>query len=93
MPWTTAMSLVCASLHQVTAEPVQAERDPGIEETVLPASEGQTFNYRYRGLRLLIEGQNRMFLAPDVWSASDSTLIVPLDGSVRVQFQFQNQLL
>jgi hypothetical protein len=67
-------------------------RDPGIEETVLPASEGQTFHYRYRGLRLLIEGQNRMFLVPDVWSASDSTLIVPLDGSVRVQFQFQNQL-
>jgi hypothetical protein len=67
-------------------------RDPGIEETVLPASEGQTFHYRYRGLRLLIEGQNRMFLVPDVWSASDSTLIVPLNGSVRVQFQFQNQL-
>lgn len=67
-------------------------RDPGIEETVLPASDGQTFHYRYRGLRLLIEGQNRMFLVPDVWSASDSTLIVPMDGSVRVQFQFQNQL-
>jgi hypothetical protein len=33
-----------------------------------------------------------MFLVPDVWSASDSTLIVPLNGSVRVQFQFQNQL-
>jgi hypothetical protein len=67
-------------------------RDPGIEETALPASDGQTFHYRYRGLRLLIEGQNRMFLVPDVWSASDSTLIVPLDGSVRVQFQFQNQV-
>ncbi len=66
-------------------------RDPGIEETVLPPSEGQTFHYRYRGLRLLIEGQDRMFLVPDKWSASDSTLIVPLDGSVRVQFQFQNQ--
>jgi hypothetical protein len=66
--------------------------DPGIEETALPASEGQTFHYRYRGLRLLIEGQNRMFLVPDTWSASDSTLIVRLDGSVRVQFQFQNQL-
>jgi hypothetical protein len=65
---------------------------PVIEETVLPHSEGQTFHYRYRGLRLLIESQNRMFLVPDEWSASDSTLIVPLDGSVRVQFQFQNQL-
>ena len=66
-------------------------RDPGIQETVLPASEGQTFHYRYRHLRLLIEGHDRMFLIPDEWSASDSTLIVPLDSSVRVQFQFQNQ--
>lgn len=66
-------------------------RDPGIKETRLPSSEGQTFRYRYRGLRLLIEGQDRMFLVPGHWSASDSTLIVPLDDSVRVQFQFQNQ--
>lgn len=66
-------------------------RDPGIDETLLPPSQGQTFHYRYRGLRLLIEGQERMFLVPDQWSASDSTLVVPLDGSVRVQFQFQNQ--
>jgi hypothetical protein len=65
-------------------------RSPGIEETSLPASAGQTFRYRYRHLRLLIEGKDRMFLVPDRWSASDSTLIVPLDGTVRVQFQFQN---
>ena len=65
--------------------------DPYVEETVLPPSQGQTFHYRYRGLRLLIEGQDRMFLVPDEWSASDSTLMVPLDGSVRIQFQFQNQ--
>ncbi|MDQ1722397.1 MAG: hypothetical protein QOI26_2131 [Pseudonocardiales bacterium] len=65
-------------------------RSPGIEETALPVSDGQTFRYRYRHLRLLIEGKDRMFLVPDRWSASDSTLIVPLDGAVRVQFQFQN---
>ena len=65
--------------------------DPGIEETQLPPSKGQTYHYRYWGLRLLIVGQDRMFLVPDQWSANDSTLIVPLDGSVRVQFQFQNQ--
>lgn len=64
-------------------------RDPGIEETLLPPSEGQTFHYRYRGLRLLIEGQDRMFLIPDQWSANDATLVVPLDDSVRVQFQYQ----
>jgi hypothetical protein len=60
------------------------------EPTVLPQSEGQTFHYRYRNLRLLIVGKDRMFLVPNSWSASDSTLVVPLDGSVRVQFQFQN---
>jgi hypothetical protein len=64
--------------------------DPFIKETALPASEGQTFHYRYRHLRLLIEGKDRMFLIPDTWSASDSTLVVPLDGSVRVRFQFTN---
>ena len=64
---------------------------PCIEETALPTSPGQTYHYRYRHFRLLIEGRAQMFLVPDVWSASDSTLVVPLDGSVRVQFQFQNQ--
>jgi hypothetical protein len=66
--------------------------DPSVvTEKQLPASKGQTFHYRYRGLRLLIVGQDRMFLVPAVWSPHDSTLIVPLDGSVRVQFQFENQ--
>lgn len=32
-----------------------------------------------------------MFLVPDRWSLSDSTLMVRLDNSVRVQFQFTNQ--
>jgi hypothetical protein len=65
-------------------------RSPGIAETALPVSAGQTFRYRYRNLRLLIQGKDRMFLVPERWSASDSTLILPFDGSVRVQFQFQN---
>lgn len=64
---------------------------PGVEETILPASQGQTFHYRYRRLRLLIVGGGRMFLVPEEWSASDSTLVVPLNGTARVQFQFQNQ--
>lgn len=73
-----------------TKEPLWLH-DLGVEQTaLLPALEGQTFHYRYRHLRLLIQGHNEMFLIPDVWSASDSTLIVPLDSSVRVQFQFQN---
>jgi hypothetical protein len=65
---------------------------PNITETVLPQSPDQTFHYRYRGLRLLIQGPDRLFLVPDSWSASNSTLVVPMnDGSVRLQFQFQNQ--
>jgi hypothetical protein len=64
---------------------------PGLSEVVLPPSQGQTFHYRYRHLRLLIQGDDRMFLVPDQWSASDSTLLVRLDNDVRMQFQFTNQ--
>jgi hypothetical protein len=39
--------------------------DPSVAEpSTLTGSEGQTFHYRYRGLRLLIVGQNRIFLVP-----------------------------
>ena len=65
-------------------------RSPGIEETTLRPSAGQTFNYRYRGLRLLVVGQNRLFLVPQTWTASNTTVVLPLDDSIRVQFQFQN---
>jgi hypothetical protein len=64
---------------------------PAVGESILPSEEGQTFRYRYRNLRLLIVGHDRMFLVPEQWSASNTTLIIPLDGSARVQFQFQNQ--
>lgn len=64
---------------------------PGLNEVALPSSAGQTFHYRYRHLRLLIQGDDRMFLVPRKWSASDSTLMVRLDASVRMQFQFTNQ--
>jgi hypothetical protein len=64
---------------------------PGISEVALPPSEGQTFHYRYRNLRLLIQGDNGMFLVPGRWSASDSALLVRLDPTVRVQFRFVNQ--
>jgi len=42
-------------------------------------------------IRFLIQGDDRMFLVPDRWSASDSTLLVRLDNNVRVQFQLTNQ--
>ncbi|MPZ87246.1 MAG: hypothetical protein GEU81_04050 [Nitriliruptorales bacterium] len=64
--------------------------DGVVEESVLPTHEGQTFRYRYRRLRLLVQGDERMFLVPDQWTASNSALAVSLDGSVRVQFRFIN---
>jgi hypothetical protein len=65
-------------------------RSPGVEETALEPRAGQTFNYRYRGMRLLIVGENRLFLVPHRWNESATTLVVPLDESIRVQFLFQN---
>lgn len=67
-----------------------ALRSPGIEETALRPGTGQTFNYRYRGLRLLVVGENRLFLVPQTWTPSNTTLVIPLNDAIRVQFQFQN---
>jgi hypothetical protein len=62
-----------------------------VTEEVLPPSEGQQYRYRYRNLRLLIQGRDRLFLVPGgAWSADHSTVVVPMDGDVRLQFQFQN---
>lgn len=74
-----------------TRERLYLTDDQIIEETALPAADGQTFRYRYRGLRLLIQGDDRMFLVPERWSPSNSTLLVELDDSVRVRFQFVNR--
>ena len=57
-----------------------------VEERALPPGEGQTFHFRYRHLRLLIQGKDHMFLVPSPWQRGDPTLVVPMDGDVRVQF-------
>lgn len=63
----------------------------GVAEMRLqPAEEGQTFRYRYWNLRLLVEGDEAMFLVPNDWNAANTTLLVPVDGNVRVRFQFRN---
>jgi hypothetical protein len=61
-----------------------------IQETLLPPTDGQTFRYRYRNLRLLVVGGQRMFLVPETWSNNGMTIVVALDSDARVQFQFQN---
>ncbi|NLG22659.1 MAG: hypothetical protein GX555_14655 [Actinomycetales bacterium] len=62
-----------------------------VEEVALPSEEADGMHYRYRGFRLLIQGETHMFLVPEQWSPSNSTLAVPTDGSVRLQFRFVNR--
>lgn len=67
--------------------------DSGVTETdvggLAAADEDQTFKFRYRGLRLLIQSGDRMFLVPEHWTPSNSTLLVQT-GSVRLRFRFVN---
>ncbi len=62
--------------------------DGVVEESALPQQEGGVFRYRYRGLSLLVQGDDRMFLVPDRWTPSGSTVVVALDNQVRVRFRF-----
>lgn len=74
-----------------TKERLFLAADSGVVESRLePAEDGQMFRYRYWNLRLLIEGEDAMFLVPDEWDASNTTLLVPVDGQIRVRFQFRN---
>ncbi|MFF2452534.1 hypothetical protein [Isoptericola sp. NPDC058082] len=62
--------------------------DPAVVEEDLAAGDG-AYRYRYRGLRLLVEGGGSLFLVPERWSPHGSTLVVPLDD-VRVKLRFVN---
>lgn len=61
-----------------------------VAETELPKHDGQEYAYRYRGFRLLIQAGERMFLVPERWSPSNSTVMVPINDA-RVRFRFVNQ--
>lgn len=63
--------------------------EAGVTESQLPGQEEQKYRYRYRGLRLLIQAGDRMFLVPERWTPSGSTFMVPIDD-VRVRFRFVN---
>ncbi|WP_433022743.1 hypothetical protein [Kribbella sp. CA-294648] len=57
----------------------------GVEQTTLPKVPTDLFRYRYRGLRLLVESNGRLFLVPAHWVAGTSrTLVIPYDNSVRI---------
>ncbi|MFI9306538.1 hypothetical protein [Streptomyces triculaminicus] len=62
----------------------------GVREEVLPSAPGvaQRFRYRYHGLRLLAQVDNRMFVIPQGWDRSrGDVLIVPADANARVAFR------
>ncbi|MEU2629757.1 hypothetical protein [Kitasatospora sp. NPDC007106] len=61
---------------------------PGVEERTLPdAGASQRYRYRYRGMRLLAQADNRMFLIPRDWTWEDgNVLILPVDTGVRIAF-------
>jgi len=87
-----------AHLHELAQVVVDTQerlyvRSPDIGESVLPAEEGQKFRYRYRGLRLLIQNGDRMFLVPCrpagsgcVWRQGSPTLLLRQGEATRVQF-------
>ena len=68
-------------------------RNADVSETALQTEEGQTFRYRYRGLRLLVQNGDRMFLVPCTervtpcpYHPNSATLVVRFSDSTRVQF-------
>lgn len=60
-------------------------RYPGVAETELLAVPGQEFHFRYRGLRLLIAANGKLFLLPERWIEGGQILLVE-GGGMRVQF-------
>jgi hypothetical protein len=68
-----------------TREPLFPGDDTVTEQPLPGAPDGYAF--RYRGLRLLAEGDGNLFLVPEVWSESGSTFVMPL-AEVRVKFRF-----
>ena len=60
------------------------------ERDLTGTSTDGSYRYRYTNLRLLIEGDGAMFLIPGTWSPAATTIMVPLDGQVHVQFQVRN---
>ena len=73
-----------------TQERLYLPQAAGVTENALPASDDAAYHFRYWGLRLLIVGDGQLFLVPNEWNSSNTTLVLPFDDSVRIQFQFRN---
>lgn len=61
-----------------------------VERDLTGTSTDGSYRYRYTNLRLLIEGDGAMFVVPGTWSPAATTIMVPLDGQVHVQFQVRH---
>jgi hypothetical protein len=65
-----------------------ADPPPGVTASELPAAAPGSvgaFRYRYRNLRLLVEGNDRLYLVPVPWQEDSRTLVIPYDEKVRIQ--------
>jgi hypothetical protein len=58
---------------------------PGITETPLAGAPPTAYHYRYRGLRLLLAADGRLYLVPAEWTDQSRTLVVPYDDAVRIE--------
>jgi hypothetical protein len=67
----------------VVLEAKEPINDP--PEGVTVARGSQAFPHRYEGLRLLLASGGRLFLVPEHWTRGSRTIVVPYDGSVRMQ--------
>jgi hypothetical protein len=68
-----------------TKEPLR-DLPAGASGTRLSPAAGGELRYRYRGLRLLVQANGRLFLVPAQWITPGShTLVVPYDNTVRLE--------
>lgn len=68
-----------------TKEPLR-DLPAGAGSTRLAPSAGSQLRYRYRGLRLLVQANGRLFLVPAHWTTPGGrTLVVPYDNTVHLE--------
>ncbi|MEV6303459.1 hypothetical protein AB0M02_28885 [Actinoplanes sp. NPDC051861] len=78
---------ILAGEAEVVLDTKQALADlpEGVTSAELPDTPEDGFRYRYRGLRLLVAAEDRLFLIPADWARGGRTLVVPYDDQVRLQ--------
>ncbi|MGW7667546.1 hypothetical protein BX257_9169 [Streptomyces sp. 3212.3] len=68
-----------------TKEPLR-DLPAGASGTRLTPSAGSQLQYRYRGLRLLVQANDHLFLVPAHWTTPGGrTLVVPYDNTVHLE--------